>query len=380
MKNEPRIEIQYLVDYELEFIPDLKNSLGESNLLSNPQNLNDDVAVNGFRGFHLSGGSKYSGGNDIGCILDGSYRFYDPIIKYNGLLGNDNSIKSGNANIFTTPQKIEIETMYENTYLKSLLIYFDRESNEYATKLRFNNAVETNKVMVNNKLLFMRSFGENSTLTSTNVELLEWSKENSLAKIVKIKTGFTGIYTPMQIRDLFYSNDKFSDENQLRFGVSLQTANISLYDKDGSIMTLYEARLFFKNVRVLIYIDNIVEADLLLDTKSSNNTINYWEFNCKDILSYKLEEKLPIMGVQVDGGGNPIPKSLKYMLDYTLAGVSNPVIYDNGLESELDSIMIPIAFIRPNQTRYDILLRIAQVGLLRIYTDENANIIISRGL
>ena len=85
----------------------------------------------------------------------------------------------------------------------------------------------------------------------------------------------------MQIRNLFYSNDKFSDENQLRFGVSLQTTNISLYDKDGSIMTLYEARLFFKNIRVLIYIDNIVEADLLLDTKSSNNTINYWEFDCK---------------------------------------------------------------------------------------------------
>jgi hypothetical protein len=380
MKNEPRIEIQYLVDFELEFIPDLKNSLGESNLLSNPQNLNDDIAVNGFKGFHLSGGSKDSNGKDIGCLLDGSYKFYDPVIKYNGLLGNENSIKSGNANVFTTPQKIDIETMYENTYLKSLLIYFDKDCNEYATKLRFNNAVETNKIMVNNKLLFMRSFGEDSTLTSTNVELLEWSKENSLAKIVKIKTGFTGIYTPMQIRDLFYSNDKFSDENQLRFGVSLQTANISLYDKDGSIMALYEARLFFKNIRVLIYIDNIIEADLLLDTKSSNNTINYWEFDCKDILSYKLDEKLPIMGVQVDGSGNPIPKSLKYMLDYTLAGVSNPVIYDNGLESELDSIMIPVAFIRPNQTRYDLLLKIAQVGLLRIYTDANANIVISRGL
>ena len=126
MKNEPRIEIQYLVDYELEFTPDLKNSLGESNLLSNPQNLNDDIAVNGFKGFHLSGGSKDSSGKDIGCILDGSYKFYDPVIKYNGLLGNENSVKSGNANVFTTPQKIEIETMHENTYLKSLLIYFDK--------------------------------------------------------------------------------------------------------------------------------------------------------------------------------------------------------------------------------------------------------------
>ena len=184
----------------------------------------------------------------------------------------------------------------------------------------------------------------------------------------------------MQIRDLFYSNDKFSDQEELRFGVSLQTANIKLYDKDGAIMTLYEARLFFKNVRVLIYIDNVVEADLLLDTKSSNNTINYWEFDCKDILSYRLEEKLPIMGVQVDSGGVPIPKSLKYMIDYTLAGVSNPKIYDIGLEEELEGIMIPIAFIRPNQTRYDILLKIAQVGLLRIYTDKDANIIISRGL
>ena len=101
-------------------------------------------------------------------------------------------------------RKIEIETMYENTYLKSLLIYFDKDCNEYATKLRFNNAVETNKIMVNNKLLFMRSFGEDSTLASTNVEFLEWSKENSLAKIVKIKTGFTGIYTPMQIRFILF--------------------------------------------------------------------------------------------------------------------------------------------------------------------------------
>lgn len=380
MKNEPRIEIQYLVDFELEFTPDLKNSLGESNLLSNPQNLNDDVTVNGFKGFHLSGGSKDINGNDIGCLLDGSYKFYNPITKYNGLLGNEVSVKSGNANVFAVPQKIDIKTKYENTYLKSLLIYFDNDCKEYATKLRFNNAVESNKIMVNNKMLFMRSFGENSTLTSTTVEFLEWSKENSLVKISKIKTGFTGIYTPMQIRNLFYSNDKFSDENQLRFGVSLQTANISLYDKDGSIMTLYEAKLFFKNIRVLIYIDNIIEADLILDNKSSNNTINYWEFDCKDILSYKLEEKLPIMGVQVDSSGNPIPKSLKYMLNYALAGVSNPVIYDDGLEDELENIMIPVAFIRPNQSRYDVLLKIAQVGLLRIYTDSNANIIVSRGL
>ena len=65
MKNEPRIEIQYLVDFELEVYPRLKNSLGEDNLLSNPQNLNDDIAVNGFKGFHLSGGSKDSGGGKI---------------------------------------------------------------------------------------------------------------------------------------------------------------------------------------------------------------------------------------------------------------------------------------------------------------------------
>lgn len=380
MKNEPQVEIEYLVDYELEITPNLKNSLEESNLFSNPLNLNDDKKVNGFKGFHLSGGDGVdSNGTDIGCHLDGSYQFYDPIKLYNGLLGNELSTESGGAYIFTIPQTLTIATKYANTYLKSLIIYFDKACDEYATKLKFNNAVETDKIFVNNSLTFMRSFGEDSTLTTTECEISEWSKLNSLVKISKIKTGFTGIYTPMQLKELFYTNDKFSDENELRFGVSLQTANISIYDKDGMITALYNANLFFKNINVVIKVDGIIESQFVLDVKNSNNTISYWEFDCKDILSYKLDEIIPTLGVQVDGSGNPVSKSLKYILDYVLTGISSEVIYDEDLETELESIMIPVVFIQANQKRYDVLLKIAQVGLLRIFT-KNSIIYISRGL
>jgi len=430
MNNEPNVKIEYLVDYELTITSNFDHEF------SNPININNDVVKIGKKGFHLSGGSVDEITKEVsGCIMDGTYTFYDENKKYLGLLGNSLSrndylfIKSSDYTSYTgaelqslvdnatssseetfdgycseSSKNFEADTVYRftlingsyeyyvlernpyinivmtqnNTYLKSIIIYFDNIANEYAKKIVFSD--NSSKIYNNEKLLFMRSFGEESTLTENKIIFTEWSKKNSLAKILKIKTGLSVVYDTQSLQKVYYTRDKFSDVNDLKFGVSKQVADLEILDNDGFIKELYDKDLIFKNIQVRIYIDNMLEGSYIIEAKEGQNIVNYWSFDCKDIISLKLEEVLPLMNIPLDTNNDPIPKSLLYFIKYALQNSGINVIYDSGLEDELDTIIIPIPFVNPKQTRYDLLLKCCQIGLLRIYSNNVGNLIISRGL
>jgi hypothetical protein len=449
MKNEPKVEIEYLVDYELSFTYG-ENWYGgsELNQLSNIDNVNlKTTVISGKKGLHLSGGSVDNSGEVSGCLLDGTYTFYaNETNSYNGFMGNvlsrddylfikssDYVSKTGNEleliynsttkledeyNYFCTEtsnntefiinrvynikwetskyvktiieayQSIYFTTKNENTYIKSLVVYFDPVCGEYATQMSFSEGINDNgddnelyqgqTKIKNNKLVFMYNFGENSTLKSVVLNFEKWSKKNALYKVVKFVTGYTGIYTPYNITELSYTNNKFSDEENLKFGVSLQDSILKLYDNNGDIKTLYDNDMFFKNIQVNIYIDNILDGTFKLDTKTGT-TDNIWSFEMKDALSYKLNNKVMVLNVPIDSDGQPIPKSLNWIIKYVV-GNSFTLIYDDGLEAELEEIMIPVPFINGGQTQYDLLLKCCQIGLLRMFTDKNGNLNISKGV
>ena len=137
MYNEPQIEIEYLVDYELSV------TNGEDfNELSDISNIDENISnLSGKKGFHLSGGTMDAISGEVsGVLLDGTYTFYKSNAKaYNGIIGNE---LSGQDYTFHN-QYIDISTTNENTYIKSIIIYFDptisvnSEVSEFATKMSF---------------------------------------------------------------------------------------------------------------------------------------------------------------------------------------------------------------------------------------------------
>lgn len=370
MINQPQVVIQYLVNYELE----VTGTIDES--ISNLENLTNDDEFTGKKGFHLNGGYFDEVANeDVGTLMNGQYTLYDANNMYNGLVGTSMS----NENYtFDEAQYLTISTTQPNTYIKSIFIYFDNTAKEIATKLSFSH--EPNKIYSNNKYIFMHSFGEDSTLTSVTVNFLQWSKRNATVKILKIKTGYTATYDPYTIRKIFYTRDKFSDTENLKFGVTMQEATLEINDYDGMISQLYNSDLIFKNVQVQIYIDNMLEGNYIIDTKNSNNTIEYWTFDCKDLPAIRMSDTLQSYNMELDEQGNPIPKSLKFFIDFAIGGVVNVIYEDEELKSELENIIINKPFISGGKTREEVLTMCCQIALLRMYSDINGNLIVSRGV
>lgn len=370
MINEPKVVIKYLANYEIE----VTGTIDET--ISNPKNLTDETPVGGKKGFHLNGGyyDPYTE-EDVGTLMNGTYTLYDANNMYNGLVG---TIMSNEHYGFDIPQFLTITTTQPNTYIKSLFIYFDTTAKEIATKLAFSN--EPGRVYSNNKYVYMHSFGEDSTLTSVTVDFLEWSKRNAAVKVVKIKTGYTATYDPFSIRDIYYSRDKFSDVDNLKFGVTVQEATFEINDYDGMIQELYNSDLIFKNVQVQLYVDGSLEGTYIIDAKNSDNTISYWTFDCKDLPSVRLSDTLPPINIALDENGKPIPKPLKYFIDYALAGAVNVIYEDAELEEELNEIIIKVPYIAGGKTREEVLTMCCQIALLRMYSDEQGNLLVTRGV
>lgn len=370
MINEPKIVIKYLVNYDIE----VTGTIDET--ISNPTNLTDDEPVLGKKGIHLNGGYyDETNGEDVGTLLNGKYTFYDENKMYNGLVG---TAMSNENYTFDEPQYFTISTKDPNTYLKSIFVYFDNIAGEIATKMSFSN--EPNKIYSNNKYIFMHSFGENSTLTTVTLNFLQWSKRNATVKVKKIKTGYTAIYDPFTIKDIYYTKDKFSDTENLKFGVSHQEATLQILDKNGMIFDLYNSDLLFKNIEVQIFIDNVLENSVIITSKNSDNTTEFWTFDCQDYPSLKLSEIINPLNVPLDENNIPIPKSIKYIIEYAAGNVLNLKYKDSELEQELDNIMIKVPFINGGQTREEVLVKCCQIALLRMYADENGNLIIDRGI
>lgn len=378
MENAPNVKIEFLVDYELAF-----TSYSEKNTQSDITLLNQDKSFKGKKGLHLSGGSVDDNTGEVsGCLLDGTYTFYKGSSNgYNGFIGN---CLSNDNYTFSTNQYITLNAPNEGNYIKSILIYFDGISNEYATELYFTNAINENGSTVskyssnfkikNNKLIFMYSFGEDSQIKSITVNFSKWSKKNSLVKIIKIKTGYTGVYDQKTIQSLRWNDDKFSDENELTFGVSSNRAELEISDDEDIIDELYSKNLIFQNVQARIYIDDIYMGSFYIDLKDNQRGSDTWTFDCIDFFERIKDDIVPIM--QIDSSGNcDLTKIISWVCDRK--GI--PVEYTDEALAACRAYKIPRAYIRSQQTVYEVLLKVCQVGLLRMYVSLD-KLKITRGI
>ena len=366
MENAPRVEIEFLVNYELTF-----TSYSEKHDQSDMSNLNIDTNFKGKKGLHLCGGSVDEETGEVsGCVLDGTYTFYKSTSNsYNGFMGN--CLSNDNYG-FSTAQYIDFSVKHEGSYIKSILIYFDTVANEFPTELYFSNAINEDGTSVskysslykikNNKTVFMYSFGEDSQITSIRLNISKWSKKNAFVKILKIKTGYTGIYDYASLQSLRWDNDKFSDETELTFGISSNKASVEIFDTEDIIDELYAKNLIFQNVMAKIYIDDIYQGSFYIDEKNNDRGDEVWTFDCIDFFERKKDDIVPIMQIDTSGNCN-LTKIISWVCDR--AGIE--VEYTDEAKAACDAYKIPRAYIKSQQTIYEVLLKVCQVGLLRMY-------------
>lgn len=312
-------------------------------------------------------------------------REYDSLKTYYSFSVVDNS-----HYVFTLKEQtpyITIRTKNENTYIRSLLIYFDPVATEYATEISFSNAKKydpttdseiddptytTAKTYKNERLVFLHNFGENSTLTQIQININKWSKKNSLMKILKIVTGYTGIYDRSSLMKFDFNINKTNDAQQLRFGVSSNNCTIDVLDKDLMIDTLYQKDLIYKNVQVQVLVDGIMQGIFYINEKSSEKGSNEWVFDCVDRLELLKEIKRPMMSIK--------ERNVYEMVNYVLSGVVSNVVWEKGAKEYCESVFVEKSYFKANQTLYDLMLKCCQVGLLRIYVDREDKVKITSGV
>ena len=389
MTNAPEVKIQYLVNYDLVFSGQDDSLEGsELNPLSNLSNVNNENAtLKGKKGFHLCGGSVDETTGEIsGCLLDGTFTLYGASERaYNGIMGNELS----NDNYeFDNEQYITIKSKNENTYIKDLIIYFDPIASEYATEMTFTNALkydfESGKVIEdtqyngstiikNKNLVYLHNFGEDSTLTQIRLNIKKWSKKTALFKVLKIVTGFTGVYDKSSLIKFDFTLNKTNDTNQLRFGVTSNNCVVQVLDNDGTIKTLYEKDLIYKNVQVQISVDGIMQGVFYINEKNSEKGTDLWAFDCIDRLQILRDVKRPMMSIA--------ERNVFDIVGYIFSGMGlGDIAWEKEAKEYCLGVNIEKSYFEANQTLYDLLLKCCQVGLLRIYVDRNNGIRISSGV
>lgn len=389
--NMPRIEIKYLVDIEL--LVNLTNStlnhpIGHLSDIINDSYSHDNISYEkeGKKGFYLSGGSVDNNGEVSGCIMDGTYTLFDSK-GYAGAVGNS---FSKDDYTFDTEQSISISAKNSDTYIKHLVIYFDPKANEYATQLSFSSDSATT-INKNSRLVYFKNFGEDSNLTSVKCSFTKWSKKNSLAKVLKIKTGFTGIYDYKTIKKFELSDEKVSNENEISFGVSSQYCDLTILDETGDVTTLFGADLLLENITAFFYIVNTETAtaedgtihefehrekigELIIDKKKNIEGSIKWTYNLIDRLEQLRSVICPALDVQT--------RTLYQIVNQITSetGIANIVSWSTEAEEYCKNVTINNSFIKPNQYMFDVLGRCCEVGLLKMFINPDGQLRIERGL
>lgn len=389
--NRPRIEIKYLVDIEL--VADLNNSTLNHSIGHLEDVVNDTYShenssyeKEGKKGLYLCGGSVDSSGEISGCILDGTYTLFDSK-GYSGAVGN---CFSNDDYTFDTEQSIVLSAKNSDTYINHLVIYFDPVANEYATQLSFSSDSATT-INKNTRLVYFKNFGEESTLTSVKCTFTKWSKKNSLAKVLKIKTGFTGEYDYKTIKKFELSNEKVSNENEISFGISSQYCDLTILDKTGDVTALFGADLLLENITAFFYIVNdrtttaedgtIYEyeerekiGELIIDTKKNIEGSIKWTYSLID----RLEQLRSVICPALDVQSRTLYQIINQISSET--GIANILSWSDEAATYCKSITITNSFIKPNQYMFDVLCKCCEIGLLKMFINPDGELRIERGL
>lgn len=326
--NSYKVEIDLLPGSTLDYQSNL------SNVLSSAVNELNNYKTKGFKGFFFSGGDAST---NSGCWLDGSYKFFDSVIKYPGLLGNALSQADGT---FLTEQYIQTTG---GTLFYNLTFVFDRIAGEYATEILIGGTLYYN---------YDYTFSVKCS-GSTKVVFNKWSKPNSVVKILTMKYGFTLLCDKLTIQNLRYSNSIVAGNDILTFGILVQSGSLKVRDL-GILKALNDSSILDKGVAVRILIDDAVEQRFITTDYSSTDLETIWTIQMSDDIISWENEQFEVLDYAT--------RTLKEIVDILIPGL----VYDDGLDTLLQAFTIPNSFL-VSSTKWQAVVKCCQVGLFRIY-------------
>lgn len=382
--NSPKIVIRYVVGAEISMS---QTSIFDNNDFSRAGSITkntfdmggEEIQKYGKKGFFLSGGAVDPvTREESGCIMNGSYKFFDDVEKYPGIVGR---VLSGDNYKFSSPQYVRVTTVNTGDVITALSIHFDNVAGEYATEIIFSN--EPNKIYKNQKYVFAKTFKSEDNITSVDITFNKWSKKNSVAKLLKVTTTIIGEYDYSTIKSMDFSNEKISNEEEVSFGVTSQFCDISLIDRTGEIQALHDAHLLEGDILAKIYLVNSFEdgtqeetniGTFYLSTYENEKGSNVWDYSMID----QLEKLKNIVVDPLEVGS----RTIKQITDFILQklGLSGSTSWSADAASYCSSITVPNSWIEPNQYAFDVLCKCCEVGLLRIFIDQVGGVRVERGL
>lgn len=394
--NFPKISIRYVVGVDISCsATTLTHELGRQSDITKDGVSIDGVQTDksGKKGFFLSGGSVDDVSGEVsGCLMDGTYTFFDDVEKYHGVIGN---VLSGNDYTFASEQSITVARAHTGDYITAIAIYFDDIAGEHATNIVFST--EPGTVYKNNNSVFVKSFGRDSTVTSVKISFTKWSKKNSLAKVLKVVTTISGEYDYRTIKSIAFSDEKISNEEDVSFGVTSQFCDFSLIDKNGLIKALHATNILMDDAVANIYLVNTVEKDIYdpvtgqtgrgfvdtedkigefyLSTYENERGTTNWDFSLVDKLEKFKEETIAPEEVA--------RRTLYDIVSVILGrmGFSEDIIeWEPNARAFCRAKVIPTSYIEPNQYAYDVLCKCCEVGLLRVFINPQGKVRVERGL
>lgn len=380
--NFPKVVIRYLAGVQISCsATTLKNDLSrESELTSEEFKVGyNNVAKYGKKGFYLSGGCVEEPTQEVsGCLMDGTYTFFDNAEKYPGIVGTE---LSKDDYTFASEQSITVATVNSTDCITAISVKFDDVAGEYATDIKLST--EPNTVYKNRRYAFIKTFSEKDNVKSVKITFVKWNKKNSLAKVLKVTTSITGEYDYRTIKSLSFSDEKISNEEEVSFGVTNQFCDIGLIDKTGDINALHEANMLDGDAVAQIYLVNIDDNGEKEETQIGSFTLSTYENEKGTVLwNFSLVDKLEKIKDIIVEPHEVEKMTIKQITDYVLEklGFNGSIYWEMEASRYCSSVVIPNAWVEPNQYAYDMLCKCCEVGLLRIFINPDGNVRIERGL
>lgn len=296
-----------------------------------------DKLNTGFKGFYFSGGDK---SKNEGCWLDGSFKFFDAKNPYKGFTGKTLS-STTYPYTFAVDQIITLSNDTGN--ISQVIIRFDNIAGEYATKLQIGNAIYYNYSYV-----FSTKLPE--SVSSVNIKILEWSKPNSVVKILTLTTGLVLNYDTKNLKGIKFSNKVASDLSAVKFGINIQDGSISVLDKEGLLSSLNGSDLFHTGLQVKIYKDNELFQQFITDSLSANTFNTKWDITIIDDITNWEDQQFNNLSYET--------RTLKDILRILIPDI---VFDDNVID-----MTIPNSFLNTG-TKWSSVQKCCQLGFLSIY-------------
>lgn len=335
------------------------SSYPSGNNVSNNEQVKSGNSM-GYKGFQLSPSDK----TRTISTLNGDYRMFGAT----GYPGISTQTISDTSCVFAVPPVLVLRFY---TYdISKIYIAFDRVLKEYATDITLIIDGEGSWTLTNDSAMMSVDLSDYIAINTqqtyvVRVQLNKWSVPNASAKITYIGLDFNDAFTDNALKEFTCSENALNSQMYVQPGIIAQFANISIYDRYGS--------LHFAAKEMLIQQGADIEISAISDEDDSVTLLGaYVATNC-DIRGEDRVVKIDCTDPSINFDKIYVDnlrvkdRSLHDMLTELFVYIKYPWKYqDAATQTYCECIITPNSWFSADTFEKQ-LQKVCNLGLLRIY-------------